>query len=161
MKLSSVFLLVLLFLCRSVSAQQVPDFNFDPKIPNPLYRNHDSPVVVVDEAHHNFHTIKARYNAFAKVLTRDSYRVKPGTQPFSAASLTGVKILVIATALHASNETQWSKSTPSAFTQDEIEVVNKWFTFNDKKWLMQSNTSLSWNWQKIKSDLYLQPRQFH
>ncbi|WP_221391462.1 DUF4350 domain-containing protein [Dyadobacter sp. NIV53] len=126
MKLSPVFLLVFLAICGTVSAQQVPDFQFDPKISNPLYTNQNGPVVVVDEAHHNFHIIKSRYNAFAKVLTLDGYRVKPGTRLFSAESLSGVKILVIANALNAANENEWSKPTPSAFTPDEIEAVNKW-----------------------------------
>lgn len=108
------------------NAQQVPDFDFDPKISSPFYPEKGGPVVVVDEAHHNFHTIATRYNAFAKVLTRDGYHVKPGTQEFSAKALVGVKILVIANALNAINEKEWSKPTPSAFTKLEIDAVNQW-----------------------------------
>jgi hypothetical protein len=110
----------------AVQGQQVPDFDFDPEINNPAYPDHNGPVVVVDEAHHNFHTIATRYNAFAKVLTREGYVVKPGTQVFTKEGLKGVKILVIANALHASNEKEWSKPIPSAFTKEEIDVVNQW-----------------------------------
>lgn len=126
MKFNFTILTILLTIFKSASAQQVADFRFDPIISKPFYSEQKGPVVVVDEAHHNFHTIEARYNAFAKVLTKDGYRVRPGKQPFSAASLKGVGILVIANALHVSNEKQWSKPTPSAFTSAEIAAVNKW-----------------------------------
>ncbi|MCF0074903.1 DUF4350 domain-containing protein [Dyadobacter sp. CY261] len=119
--------ILLLLLCVGpVLAQQVPDYDFDPQITDPLYPSQKGPTVVIDQAHHNFHRIDGRYNAFAKVLSRDGFDVKPGTEPFSKQSLAGVKILVIANALHASNETQWSKPTPSAFTPEEILAVAEW-----------------------------------
>lgn len=107
-------------------AQQVPDFEFDPKIMDPVYPGKNGPVVVVDEAHHNFHTIATRYNAFAKILREDGYVVKEGTQPFSKESLSGTKLLVVANALHESNEKQWAKPIASAFTKEEIQAVNQW-----------------------------------
>ena len=99
-------------------AQQVPDYDFEPGIADPLYPAQSGPTVVIDQAHHNFHTIEGRYNAFAKVLRADGFVVKPGEQQFSKESLVDVKILVIANALHVSNATQWSKPTPSAFTPE-------------------------------------------
>ncbi|WP_421825737.1 hypothetical protein [Larkinella sp.] len=107
-------------------AQQVPDFDYDPHIDRPTYPKAQGPLVLVDEAHHNFHTIAGRYNAFAKVLQRDGYAVKPNTQPFTKAGLQGVAILVIANALHERNVTDWAKPNPSAFTADEIRVLNEW-----------------------------------
>lgn len=121
-----ISILIFSLVWKSVAAQQVPDFDFDPKIDIPAYPDHDGPVIVVDEAHHNFHTIATRYNAFAKVLTRDGYTVKSGTQSFTKDGLKGVRILVIANALNFINEKEWSLPTPSAFTEKEIEVVNQW-----------------------------------
>lgn len=128
MKNSSLYLafLTLSLGWNSAHGQQVPDFDFDPEITTPAYPLHDGPVVVVDEAHHNFHTIATRYHAFAKVLTLDGYVVRAGRQAFTSEGLSGVRILVIANVLHASNEKQWSKPTPSAFTKDEIDAVNQW-----------------------------------
>ncbi|GLU52045.1 hypothetical protein [Dyadobacter frigoris] len=68
---------------------------------------------------HNFHTIATRYDAFAKMRSRDVYNIKPGTQAFSAKSLEGVKILVTANTLNVANEKEWSKPTPSAFKHDQ------------------------------------------
>ena len=119
-------ILIFSFCWKSVDAQQVPDFDFDPKIDIPAYADHNGSLIVVDEAHHNFHTIATRYNAFAKVLSREGYTVRPGTQAFTKDGLKDARILVIANALNAVNEKEWSKPTPSAFTKEEIEVVNQW-----------------------------------
>ena len=91
MKLIFALPLILLAAYGSVLAQQVPDYTFEPKISKPAYPDQNGPVVIVDEAHHNFHTIDGRYAAFAKVLTKDGYLVKPGKQPFTAEGLKGVK----------------------------------------------------------------------
>ncbi|GAB3911951.1 hypothetical protein GCM10028803_54420 [Larkinella knui] len=119
-------LFVFLFWSHQLCAQQVPDFDFDPNIDHPAYPTGRGPLVFIDEAHHNFHTIAGRYNAFAKVLQRDGYVVKPNTQPFTKANLQGVSVLVIANALHESNATQWAKPNPSAFTTEEIRVLDAW-----------------------------------
>lgn len=107
-------------------AQQVPDFEFDPRITDPVYPGKNGPVVVVDEAHHNFHTIATRYNAFSKILQQDGYMVKEGKQPFNKESLSRTKLLVIANALHESNAKQWAKPIASAFTKEEILELNQW-----------------------------------
>lgn len=125
-RISKILLLFAFFGAGLVRAQQVPDFEYDPKIEHPAYANGQGPLVLVDEAHHNFHTIAGRYNAFAKVLQRDGYVVKPNTQPFTRATLQGVAMLVIANALHEKNVTEWVKPNPSAFTEAEIRVLNEW-----------------------------------
>jgi hypothetical protein len=111
---------------NNANGQQVPDYDFDPKISDPSYSLRSGPLVIVDEAHHNFHTIAGRYNAFSKVLNHDGYLVEPGKKPFTSESLNGVKILVIANALHVLNKNQWSLPTPSAFTNEEIATLNQW-----------------------------------
>ena len=113
-------------LCPGVYAQQVADSSFAPAIPNPAYAAGRGPVVLLDEAHFNFHTAGGRYFPFAELLRRDGYVVKASASRFSRASLRGGRILVIANALAKRNETDWSLPTPSAFTDAEIVAVRDW-----------------------------------
>lgn len=83
-------------------------------------------VVLLDEAHHNFHTLNGRFKPFANILVKDGYIVVPSSTPFTTDALGKGKILVIANALHVSNREQWNLPTPSAFTDEEIDNVNKW-----------------------------------
>ena len=108
------------------TAQQVADTSFSPPIPNPAYPPGRGPVVLLDEAHFNFHTADGRYLPFATLLRRDGYDVKPSRSRFSNAYLKGGQILVIANALAERNETDWSLPTPSAFSDDEVKAVRDW-----------------------------------
>lgn len=110
----------------TADAQQVPDSAFAPAIARPAFAQGAGPVVLVDEAHTNFHTTDGRYYAFAQLLRRDGYVVRGLRAPFTPASLAGARVLVIANALHARNEADWSLPTPSAFTSDEIAAVEAW-----------------------------------
>ncbi len=110
----------------SATAQQVADTSFNPPIPKPAYPTGRGPVVMLDEAHFNFHTADGRYLAFAALLRRDGYDVKPSRSQFSKASLRGGKILVIANALAERNQTDWTLPTPSAFSNAEIVAVRDW-----------------------------------
>jgi len=110
----------------AVWAQQVADTAFKPPIAHPAYPEGEGPVVLLDEAHHNFHTASGRYFAFAELLRRDGYRVEPSTAKFTAESLRRGAILVIANALHESNKDEWSPPNPSAFTDAEIAAVREW-----------------------------------
>jgi uncharacterized protein (DUF2249 family) len=83
-------------------------------------------VVLLDEAHFNFHTAGGRYQTFADLLRRDGYVVKPSALKFSKDSLKNGKILVIANALAERNQKDWSLPTPSAFTDEEVEAVSAW-----------------------------------
>jgi len=107
-------------------AQQVPDLKYNPPVPRPAYESGMGPRVVIDEAHHNFHTAGGRYRPFAELLRRDGYRVEGRGKPLSAHSLTAVDVLVIANPLHERNVEDWSLPTPSAFTRDEIAAVRTW-----------------------------------
>ncbi len=119
-------LALLLLLVWAGFGQQVADTSFNPPIEKPAYAPGKGPVVLVDEAHFNFHTMEGRYGAFARLLARDGYTVKPNTAPFSAASLKGARILVIANALHEKNREDWTPPNPSAFTENEIKAVIDW-----------------------------------
>jgi hypothetical protein len=120
--------LTLIFVCLSyfANAQQVADTLFNPPLPNPAYPRDSGPVVWIDEAHTNFHTIEGRFKPFAGILRRDGYQTKPNTAAFSKAELEKGKILVIANALHPDNRTNWTLPNPSAFTDQEIEEVRTW-----------------------------------
>jgi len=107
-------------------AQQASDPKFSAKVRAPAYAHGQGPLVMIDEAHHNYHTAAGRYAAFADLLRRDGYRVDSSRSTFAKEQLQKVDVLVIANALHESNRTSWTLPTPSAFTVAEIRVVSDW-----------------------------------
>ncbi|MFV1885281.1 MAG: DUF4350 domain-containing protein [Balneola sp.] len=121
------FLYVVLFLLPSLLfAQQVADTSYNPPIPNPVYEFGEGPLVYIDEGHFNFHTKEGRYKAFANLIERDGYVVKPYLGDFEYARLSEGKILVISNALNEANVSDWVLPTPSAFTKEEINIVEEW-----------------------------------
>ena len=115
---------LLLALATGTLAQQVPDTEFDTSVENPAY-SRNGPRVMFDEAHHNFHTADGRYKPFVDLLMNDGYQVIRNRKPFTKASLSGFKVLVIANALGAEDMDD-EGSDQSAFTEDEITVVHDW-----------------------------------
>jgi hypothetical protein len=107
-------------------AQQVADTAFFADIEDPAYRLGTGPVVLIDEAHNNYHTAAGRYLAFATLLRRDGYVVRASGEPFTAEYLSEGDILVIANALHEHNVADWSLPTLPAFTADEVVAVREW-----------------------------------
>ena len=81
----------------AVFAQQFADPEFDAKVDRPAFPDHH-PLVLLDEAHNNFHTADGRYKPFADLLTNDGFEVKPNKEKFSSQSLKGCTILVVANA---------------------------------------------------------------
>jgi hypothetical protein len=132
MRIHSCFLvLALLFACgrqaigQSGDAQQIADPDFKPAIEKPAYqRSH--PVVVLDEAHANFHTVSGRYKPFADLLQADGYRVIAGTQTFTAGALGGAQVLVIANAVGLGLNNANVGNPPPAFTDAECDAVRDW-----------------------------------
>lgn len=107
-------------------AQQVADTLFRPAVGQPAFATGAGPVLAIDAGHRNFHTADGRYRAFADLARRDGYRVRSIDEPFSAASLAEVDVLVIANALHQRNEVNWTLPVHSAFTTAEIAAVQTW-----------------------------------
>jgi hypothetical protein len=122
----TICLLITGSLIQNVNAQQIADTTFNPIIENPAYETNQGSVIFIDEAHHDFHTISGRYQAFAKLLQTDGYQMKPFKEKFTKTGLQQGKILVISNALHERNIEDWSLPTPSAFSEEEIKVVNQW-----------------------------------
>jgi hypothetical protein len=121
--------LLLLALCvaGAASAQQVPDTEFRAAVGAPRFGEGQGPVVCLDEAHHNFHTLDGRFFAFGALLQRDGYVVRPSRAAFAADSLAGCAVLVISNALP--NEDDWStypSPTPPAFAPAEVAAVRQW-----------------------------------
>jgi hypothetical protein len=128
MKKAAIFFMASCFCLISLSgiSQQVADTLYAPVIENPVYHNGEGPVILIDEAHTNFHTLKGRFRTFATVLEKDGYILQASSAPFTPEQLSKGEILVISNALHPSNHQNWSLPTPSAFTDEEIEIVNDW-----------------------------------
>jgi hypothetical protein len=114
-----VALLSVLLLPFAAGAQQRADAGYKPRIERPAYAAGAGPVVAIDEAHANFHTLAGKYAPFGALLTADGYRVRTSTAPFSALALRGIGVLVIANARSPA-------PGASAFTADEIAAVRDW-----------------------------------
>lgn len=112
----------------TASAQQVADTAFNPRVGPPTWPAGQGPHVVLDEAHHDYHTLEGRYLTFGRLLSRDGFVVTSDTTAFTPASLKGIDVLVVANALAAENEDEadWNLPTPSAFTTGEIAAVRSW-----------------------------------
>jgi hypothetical protein len=106
--------------------QQVSDTAFVGPPIAPAFAAGRGPLVVIDQAHNNFHTASGRYSPFARFLRRDGYRVDSLTTAFTASSLKPVRVLVVANALASENVNRWATPTPSAFTAAEISAVREW-----------------------------------
>jgi hypothetical protein len=115
-----------LIVVEGTHAQQQGDPNFKPAVEEPAFSKGEGPLVLVDEAHHNFHTVDGRYRPFARLLRRDGYKVKALESSITLDALKSVDILVISNALAKCNVDNWKLPTPSAFTDQEIQILQTW-----------------------------------
>lgn len=103
---------------------QVADDTFDVSVARPTYVDRH-PRVLIDEAHHNFHTARGRYAPFAKLLRNDGYFVTPFRGKFTREALEDARVLVIANAMGS-----WMLVMPAAadppFTNLEADVLRNW-----------------------------------
>jgi hypothetical protein len=123
MKKINLALLFSLFYCP-LFAQQIADTAFSFKIKKPAYPYGQGPVIALDQAHLNFHTLDGRYASFGKILKNDGYQLKANKKEFSVQSLALIQILVIANAL--GEDGPWVLPTKPAFSKKEIEAVTEW-----------------------------------
>ena len=107
----------------TLHAYQEVDLHFVPKNKQTIS---SKKVVLIDEAHHNFHTFDGRYNPFVKVLKSAGFAVGKNVNKFTSESLRNVDILVIANALNEKNVQNYDLPNFSAFTQKEVEVIHHW-----------------------------------
>ncbi len=116
----------LLMFSMPVYAQQVADSTFIPQALVPGFTEGNGPVVFIDEAHNNFHTESGRFGVFAKLLRADGYEVKPAKEKISRSMLNKCSIYVISNAIGDENVENWDKPNHSAFTENEVTILNKW-----------------------------------
>ena len=114
-------------LLAGCGSEQVPDKSYTPYINDPVYQPGEGPLVCLDEAHNNFHTLENRFWAFGELLRRDGYALESSKEKFSSAALERCRILVISNAqLESGDWGEYPHPTPSAFTDEEIDVVHAW-----------------------------------
>jgi hypothetical protein len=106
-----------------VSAQQIPDPNFDAAVIRPTFTT-THPTVAIDQGHDNFHTKDGLFKPFADLLRNDGYSVVSNTEKFTSVSLKGFDVLVISNAI-GKLENDNNNSTP-AFTKPECDAVFEW-----------------------------------
>ncbi len=126
--MSGFLLPVLLFLAsQATNAQQRPDTSFVFPLANPAYPPGKGPLVSVDRAHNNFHTLEGGFAPFGRLLSMDGCTVQSMTQPLTSLQEgRGPRILVIANALDTSDTAEWILPDPSAFSKDEILHLQQW-----------------------------------
>jgi hypothetical protein len=122
----TIIVIVAAFVSGSAFSQPMPDTGFKPGIERPAYRKGSGPVVMIDEAHFNWHTATGRYLPFAELLRRDGYVVQASRSLFGKDTLNRGDILVIANAVSERNKTNWFPPCPSAFADEEIKAVHEW-----------------------------------
>ncbi len=119
------------------SESKYGDPDYIPQVKQPAFSdlNGKKPMVVIDQAHNNYHTLNGRYKTFAELLTKDGYDVKSSIGKytrFSKKALIDIDILVIANALNSKNvdmkscSGKWQLPTSSAFDDEEIQVLRTW-----------------------------------
>lgn len=138
---TSIFV-ALIFSVSCAGAQQAADPDYRPLVKHPTHEKGTGPIVAIDSAHFNFHTRNGRYAPFSRLLEADGFRVTDYEDSFNRNSLLQifgkldedsqsdaggtVPILVIANALHPSNQKTWKLPTPSAFEDAEIDALEHW-----------------------------------
>lgn len=111
---------------KPAAAQQVEDPGFKPAIASPAFVDGKGPVVLIDEAHNNFHTASGRYQPFASVLRRDGYVVSASSTTFDRSALSKAAVLVVANATGARNQPPFSAPIEPAFSNAEVTTVREW-----------------------------------
>ncbi|MGD9157337.1 MAG: hypothetical protein PVG39_02930 [Desulfobacteraceae bacterium] len=97
MKGLTFFISLILFLSSISLAQtrKVSVADYIPDVPNPAYKAGEGPLVLIDEAHNNYHKAGERYKPFAELLRCDGYKVNSLVKPFSEEALMDTGLLYI------------------------------------------------------------------
>lgn len=114
-------LLLMLIILGACASQQRPDDTYDVSVKDPAFSS-THPVVVLDEAHNNMHTISGTYGPFARLISNDGCTVRDNDDDFSIESLTNVDLLVIANAKGGKHNAKQE----AAFSIAECDAVKQW-----------------------------------
>jgi hypothetical protein len=104
-----------------VEPPRTVDQSFRYIIKNPAYPEGKGPVVLIDEAHNNFHTAVSTYLPFANLLKQDGYVVERAKEKISTGLLSSGTIYVIADA-----QPPFNRGDPPTFFEEEIQILNDW-----------------------------------
>jgi len=105
----------------TVEPPRTVDKTFFYVIKKPAYPGGKGPVVLIDEAHNNFHTAVGTYLPFAELLRQDGYVVRRAEDKISSEMLKSGSIYVIADA-----QPPFKVGDPPTFAEEEIQVLNDW-----------------------------------
>jgi hypothetical protein len=105
----------------TVEPPRTVDRSFRYFIKNQAYPEGKGAVVLIDEAHNNFHTAVGTYLPFADLLKQDGYVVKQAREKISTGFLSSGEIYVIADA-----QPPFNKGDPPTFSEEEIQILNAW-----------------------------------
>jgi hypothetical protein len=105
----------------TVEPPRTVDKSFRYVIKNPAYPEGKGPVVLIDEAHNNFHTAAGTYLPFAELLRQDGYVVQQAEEKITEKLLSSGAVYVIADA-----QPPFKAEDPPAFGTEEIEALNAW-----------------------------------
>lgn len=123
--ISLFFLLVALGIGQDTESKVEPlrtaDLSFQPELNKPAFPHGEGPLVLIDEAHNNFHTAVGTYKPFATLIERDGYVVRRMKDRIDPERLRFAKILVIADA-----QPPPRKADPPTFSKHEIDILNAW-----------------------------------
>jgi hypothetical protein len=108
------------------TTHQMPDVDWSPSVAHPEFPQGDGPIVLVDSAHGNMHTIDGGFRAFSDLLKLDGYRVLDADSEITPQLLDQAGVYVISNAVYGGHDAEWILPTPSAFTAVEIKVIEEW-----------------------------------
>lgn len=132
--------LVLALPASALFAQQIADPDFDASVRQKTYTA-QHPLVVIDEAHNNFHTASGRYEPLARLLRNDGYEVVGRGAPFGAAALKGARVFVTANA-RAPDVTDIDHTSGPAFSEQDCDLLQKWVREGGALLLIADHTPL-------------------
>jgi thiol:disulfide interchange protein DsbD len=104
-----------------VEPPRTADESFHFEIESPAFPSGKGPVVLIDEAHNNFHSATGTYKPFAALLKKDGYVVKRAKTKITIDILQSSAIFVIADA-----QPPKKRGDPPTFSQKEIDILNSW-----------------------------------
>ncbi|MES3007030.1 MAG: DUF4350 domain-containing protein [Pseudomonadota bacterium] len=139
----SIAVLAFLLTAKTVMAQQVPDDAFNLDIQSPAYSSGEGPVVCIDEAHNNFHTIDGGYKVFANLLRADGYTAIGFAENPTGSTLSGCGLLIISNAIAEENASDWSYPHYPAFTRSEILALTTWIEQGGKLLLIADHAPMA------------------
>lgn len=119
---------LLLFVVTSMGvSQQSPDTTFVAKIERATYSNNSGPIICIDSAHNNLHTLKSGFAPFVRLMKADGFRLRDMNKLVKDMSiLSDCDIYAIINPLHQSNLGNWRLPNPSAFSENEISEIQAW-----------------------------------